>query len=185
MKKLRRHFWPCTTAPALLRRFEPHDLVRHRIQTNGHRYRDVHAPVQGDTRELPSLILLSFEWYSWNPVALARAILLLQIQRTLDPSRTPSATLLVSGPDGLRVASHDVDGRRVSPEAPQERRETGAMWYVYFLKLSKRHPRRLDERFASPRDTSRGWSSPFHESPFARNPQFLRCRRNGDSRQGS
>ena len=31
-------------------------------------------------------------------------------------------------------------GRRVSPEAPQERRETGppqgAMWYVYFLQLS-------------------------------------------------
>jgi putative endonuclease len=24
----------------------------------------------------------------------------------------------------------------VSPEAPQERRETGTVWYVYFLKLS-------------------------------------------------
>ena len=26
-------------------------------------------------------------------------------------------------------------GRRVSPEAPQERRETGVVWYVYFLEL--------------------------------------------------
>src|SRR5260370_34894686 len=45
-----------------------------------------------------------------------------------------SATLR---PDGLRVAGHpETAGRRVSPEAPKERRETGTVWYVYFLKLS-------------------------------------------------
>jgi predicted GIY-YIG superfamily endonuclease len=37
---------------------------------------------------------------------------------------------------GFGWQATDVDGRRVSPEAPQERRETGAMWYVYFLQLS-------------------------------------------------
>src|ERR1700736_1392724 len=39
-------------------------------------------------------------------------------------------------PAGFGWRATDVDRRRVSPEAPQERRETGAMWYVYFLKLS-------------------------------------------------
>jgi hypothetical protein len=37
-------------------------------------------------------ILLRFQCGSWSPVALARAILLLQIQRLLDLSRTPSAS---------------------------------------------------------------------------------------------
>jgi hypothetical protein len=33
-------------------------------------------------------------------------------------------------------ATQSPTGRRVSPEALQERRETDAVWYVYFLKLS-------------------------------------------------
>jgi hypothetical protein len=46
-------------------------------------------------REPPHPIRVYYQYGSWIPVALARAILLLQIQRLLDPSRTPSATLLV------------------------------------------------------------------------------------------
>jgi hypothetical protein len=42
-------------------------------------------------REPPKPISLCFQRASWIPVALARAILLLQIPRPLDPSRTPSA----------------------------------------------------------------------------------------------
>ena len=38
----------------------------------------------------PKPICRYFQRGSWIPVALARAILLLQIQRLLDPSRTPS-----------------------------------------------------------------------------------------------
>jgi hypothetical protein len=51
-------------------------------------------------------IRVCFQHASWIPVALARATLLLQIQRPLDPSRTPSAnpllpTILLGRPQGL------------------------------------------------------------------------------------
>jgi hypothetical protein len=42
-----------------------------------------------------------FQCAGWTPVALARAILLLQIQRPLDPSRTPSASRATHPCDAL------------------------------------------------------------------------------------
>jgi putative endonuclease len=53
---------------------------------------------------------------------------------TVGSNPTLSATLR---PAGLRAAGHLTKiGRRVSPEAPLERRETGAVWYVYILELT-------------------------------------------------
>ena len=43
-------------------------------------------------RELRTPFPVYFQHSSWIPVAFARAIFLLQIQRPLDPSRTPSAS---------------------------------------------------------------------------------------------
>src|SRR4051794_37348038 len=61
------------------------------------------------SRQRPQRILLQFERLSWSPVALARAILLLQIQRLLDPSRTPAnpfATNILWTPHARREAQY-------------------------------------------------------------------------------
>jgi hypothetical protein len=47
---------------------------------------------------------------------------------TVGSNPTLSATLR---PTGFGWQATDANGRRVSPEAPYERREAGAMWYVY------------------------------------------------------
>jgi GIY-YIG catalytic domain len=75
------------------------------------------------------------------------------------------------------VAGHRCRQRRVSPEAPKERRETGAVWYVYFLKLSNN-----DIHVGSTNDLRRRFKS--HEdghvlstkSSLACSSQILHCR---------